>query len=48
MTRWMADKFEIEIDNKIGQYMTEQSWLGFEYFSDGVRFKGERDIRELL
>ena len=44
MTRWMADKFEIEIDNKIGQYMTEQSWLGFEYFSDGVRSKGERDI----
>ena len=36
MTSWVADKLEIEIDNKIGQYMIEQSWLGFEYFSDGV------------
>ena len=44
MTSWVADKLEIEIDNKIGQYMIEQSWLGFEYFSDGVRSKGERDI----
>ena len=32
----------MECEAKVQQYLIEQSWLGFEYFSDGVKSKSER------
>ena len=44
MTSWVAEEWESEIDKKIVQYIIDQSWLGFEYFSDGVSSRSERNI----
>ena len=44
MTSWVAEELEFETDNKIGQNIIDQSWLGFEYFSDGVSSRSQRNI----